>query len=111
MMMRAVFSLAAVALLAACGETKPPPSAEHVAFTEACTAGGGDPAMCECRAGKIDALVAAADVSPEVQQAFLLQEQGKEEEADAIMQGLPPNVLFEQPSRIAEAQLECHQPS
>jgi len=110
-MMRAVIFLTSLALLAACGESEPPPSAEHVAFTEACTAGGGDPAMCECRASKIDELVAGADVSPEVQQAFLLQEQGKEDEADAIMQGLPPNVLFEQPSRIAEAQLECHKPS
>lgn len=106
--MRALVFTACLALLAACGESRPAPSPEHVAFTEACMASGGDPGMCECRAGKIDELVAAADVSPEVQRAVLLQEQGREEEADAIMQALPPNVLFEQPSRIAEAQLECH---
>jgi hypothetical protein len=99
--------MAGALVLAGCGEATPPPSEAHVAFAKACVAAGDTEAMCECRATKIDELVADGSVSAEVQQAFLLQAQGKEDEADAIMVTLPPSDLFNQPSLIAKAQLEC----
>lgn len=99
--------LAGVVLVAGCGEAMLPPSETHVAFTKACVAGGDAADVCECRATKIDALVADGSVSEEVQRAFLLQAQGKEDEADAIMVTLPPGDLLHQPSLIAEAQLAC----
>lgn len=105
-----VLGLGLAVTIAGCGESKPPPSVEHVAFTEACTASGGEAAMCECRATKIDELLAAQEISPEVRDAFLLQEQGKEDEADAIMQTLSPGDLLHQPSAIATAQQECVTP-
>lgn len=99
--------LAGAVVSVGCGEATPPPSEAHVAFTKACVAGGDAADVCECRASKIDALVADGSVSAQVQQAFLLQAQGKEEEADAIMVTLPPGDLLHQPSLIAEAQLSC----
>jgi hypothetical protein len=94
-------------LLAACGEAKPP-SAEHVALAKACVADGGTAEQCECQAAKVDDLLKSGEISAEVLKAQVLQAQGKEDEADAIMAALPDNVRFEQPSRIAEAQLSCH---
>ena len=95
-------------LIAGCGEPPPPPPSEaHVAFSKACIAAGDTEELCECRANKIDELVANGSVSEKVQQAFLLQAQGKEDEADAIMMTLPPSDLLHQPSMIAEAQLQC----
>ena len=92
----------------ACGEAPPPPLSEaHVAFSKACVAAGDSQDLCECRAAKIDGLVADGSVSEEVQRAFLLQAEGKEDEADAIMMTLPPGDLLHQPSMIAKAQLEC----
>lgn len=106
----AVFSAAAL-LLGACGEAKAPPSAAHVALAKACVDAGGQAQVCECQATKVDELVAGGEVSPEVQRALVLQAEGKEDEADAIMSKLPPADLFKQPSRIAEAQLACHAPA
>lgn len=104
-------ALAGVVVVAGCGEATPPPSEAHVAFTKACVSAGDTAAVCECRATKIDALVADGSVSEEVQRAFLLQAQGKEDEADAIMVTLPPGDLLHQPSLIAEAQLACAAPN
>lgn len=95
---------------AGCGVAPPPPSEAHVAFAKACVAAGDAAAVCECRATRIDALVADGSVSAEVQRALLLQSQGKEDEADAIMLTLPPGDLLHQPSLIAEAQLACAAP-
>lgn len=106
-----VLALTAIVALAGCGEAAKPLSAEHVAFAKACVDGGGQAELCECQATKIDELVEAGQVTPDVQRAMLLQAQGKEEEAEAIMVQLPPKDLFEQPSLIAAAQLQCHQPS
>jgi len=100
-----------VALSSGCGEATPQPSEAHVAVTKACLAAGDSEALCECRATRIDQLVADGSVSEKVQQAFLLQAQGKEEEADAIMVTLPPGDLLHQPSLIAEAQLSCVPPN
>jgi hypothetical protein len=102
---------AGAVLLTGCGEATPPPSEAHVAFTKACVAAGDAAAVCECRATRIDALVADGSVSEAVQRAFLLQAQGKEDEADAIMVTLPPGDLLHQPSLIAEAQLACVAPN
>jgi hypothetical protein len=100
---------AAVFALAACGETPPPPPSEaHVAFAKACVAGGGTGEQCECRAGKIDALVTSGELSADFQRAVLLQEEGKEEEAEAIMQTLGIDESFRQLTRVGDAQLECH---
>ena len=110
--MRIAFTIAALALLAAgCGESKPPPSEAHVALAKACVEGGGEAALCECQAAKVDELVASGGVSAEVQQALVLQAKGQEDAADEIMQKLPPEDLFNQPSLIATAQLECHAPA
>jgi hypothetical protein len=103
---------AAVAVLAGCGEAAPPPPSEaHIAFAKACVAGGGDGEQCECRAGKIDALVTTGELSAEFQRAVLLQEQGKEDEAEAIMQTMGIDESFKQLTRVGDAQLECHEPS
>ncbi len=102
--------LAGAVLVAGCGEVTPPLSEAHVAFTKACVAAGDAAAVCTCRATRIDALVADGLVSEEVQRALLLQSQGKEDEADAIMVTLPPGDLLHQPSLIAEAQLACVAP-
>ena len=104
-------ALAGAVVLVGCGEATPPLSEAHVAFAKACVAAGDTEAVCECRATRIDALVADGSVSEKVQQAFLLQAQGKEDEADAIMVTLPPGDLLHQPSLIAEAQLACVAPS
>jgi hypothetical protein len=105
-------ALVGMVALAGCGEPAPPPPSEaHVAFSKACVAAGDTEELCECRADKIDGLVADGSVSPEVQQAFLLQAQGKEDEADAIMMTLPPGDLLHQPSMLAKAQLECVAPN
>jgi hypothetical protein len=101
---------AAVVLVAGCGEATPPPSEAHVAYAKACVAAGDAEALCECWADKIDTLVADGSVSEQVQRAFLLQAQGKEDEADAIMVTLPPGDLLHQPIAIAEAQKQCLPP-
>lgn len=112
MTMRVAFAVSALAMLAAgCGETKPPPSEAHVTLAKACVEGGGEAALCECQASKVDELVEQGLVSTEVQQALVLQAKGEEDAADAIMMKLPPDDLFRQPSEIAKAQLECHAPA
>lgn len=106
--MARVLTLTAMALaLAACGETKPPQSAEHVEMTKLCVDAGGEQAHCECQATKVDELLQAGAINPDVRKALLLQAQGKEDEADAVMLALPYNERFEHPSLVAEKQLEC----
>ena len=110
--MRIAFTSVALALLAAgCGESKPPPSEAHVALAKACVEGGGQAALCECQAVKVDELVASGEVSADVQHALVLQAKGEEDAANEIMLKLPPEDLFNQPSLIAKAQLECHAPA
>ena len=109
--MRIVFTVVALALAAGCGESKPPLSEAHVALAKACVEGGGEAALCECQAAKVDELVASGGVSAEVQQALVLQAKGEEDAANEIMLKLPPEDLFNQPSLIASAQLECHAPA
>lgn len=103
---------AGVLALAGCGgESKPPPSEAHVAFSKACVAGGGTDASCECQAAAIDALVASGELSPEFQKAVLLQEQGQDDAADAIMQTLDVHQLFNQISSVGEAKQGCAAPA
>lgn len=110
--MRIACAIGALIVLAGCGGASPPPPSEaHVALASACVAGGGEKAMCECQATKVDELVTSGEVSAEVQQALVLQAKGQEDAADAIMMKLPPDELFKQPSLIAQAQLECHAPA
>ena len=110
--MRIAFTIAALGVLAAgCGESVPPPSKAHVALAEACVEGGGEAALCECQATKVDELVTSGGVSAEVQQALVLQAKGEEDAANDIMLKLLPEDLFNQPSLIAKAQLECHTPA
>lgn len=111
--MRIVVAIGALVVLAGCGgsASPPPPSEAHVALASACVAGGGDKALCECQASKVDELVKSGVVSAEVQQALVLQAKGQEDAADAIMLKLPPSDLLNQPSLIAQAQLECHAPA
>ena len=109
--MRIVFTVVALALAAGCGESKPPLSEAHVALAKACVEGGGEASLCECQAAKVDELVASGGVSAEVQQALVLQAKGEEDAANEIMLKLPPEDLFNQPSLIASAQLECHAPA
>lgn len=110
--MKLVLAALSVAGLAACGETAPPPPSEaHVAFSKACIAGGGTDALCGCQADKIDALVASGEISPEFQKAVLLQEQGQDDAADAIMQTLDVHQLFNQISSVGDAKQACATPS
>ena len=110
--MRIAFTVVALAVLAAgCGESKPPPSEAHVALAQGVCEGGGEAALCECQAAKVDELVKSGDVSADVQQALVLQAKGEEDAANEIMLKLPPDDLFNQPSKIAKAQLECHAPA
>ena len=110
--MKWVGAVAMAGLLAACGETPPPPPSEaHVAFSKACIAGGGTDASCGCQADKIDALVASGEISPEFQKAVLLQEQGQDDAADAIMQTLDVHQLFNQISSVGDAKQSCAAPS
>jgi hypothetical protein len=97
--------------LAGCGGAAPALSPEHVAFTTACTQSGGAAELCECRAGKLDELTSDGIISAEVARAYLLQEQGKEDEAQAIMETLAPADLLYQPMAIAEAEQVCLPPS
>lgn len=98
------------ALLGGCGEATPPLSEAHVSLAKTCVADGGEAAVCECEATKIDELVTQGLVSKDVQQALVLQSEGKETEANEIMLKLPPSDLLHQPSLIAEARLKCHAP-
>ncbi len=110
--MRIAFTIAALAFLATgCAEGVPPPSEAHVALAKACVQEGGEAALCECQATKVDELVKSGDVSADVQQALVLQANGQEDAANEIMLKLPPDDLFNQPSMIAAAQLECHAPA
>lgn len=110
--MKRLPALAAMVLgLSACGESEPPPSAQHVEYTKLCVDAGGEQAHCECQATKIDELLTAGAINPKVQEALILQAQGKEDEADAIMLALPYNERFEHPSLVAERQLECDAPT
>lgn len=110
-MKRVLGALAGLALGACGGEAVPPPSEAHVAFSKACVAGGGTDALCECQAAKIDELVSSGELSPEFQRAVLLQEQGQDDAADAIMQTLDVHQLFNQISRVGDAKQGCVQPS
>jgi hypothetical protein len=110
MVMRVVL-LVGVLVVGGCGEAKPPVSEAHVALAKACVEGGGEATLCECQATKVDELVTAGDVSREVQEALVLQARGQEDAANEIMLKLPPDDLFNQPSMIAKAQLECHTPA
>jgi hypothetical protein len=104
--------LAALALLAGCGgESKPPPSPAHAQMAKLCVDGGGEQAHCECQAAKVDELLANNAIGQDIQRALILQAEGKEDEADEIMLGLPYDQRFEQPSLVAAAQLECETPS
>lgn len=110
-MMRLPALAAMVLALTACGESEPPVSAEHVEYTKLCVDAGGEQAHCECQATKVDELLTAGEINPKVQEALILQAQGKEDEADAIMLALPYNERFEHPSLVAERQLECDSPT
>ena len=110
-MARVLALVAIVFAVSACGESAPPPSADHVELAKLCVDGGGEPAHCECQATKVDELLAAGEINPKIQQALLLQAQGKEDEADAIMLSLPYNERFEHPSLVAARQLECDTPN
>ncbi len=106
--MARVLALAAMGLaVAACGESEPPPSPEHMKLAKLCVDGGGDQAHCECQATKVDELLAAGEINPRIQKALILSAQGKEDEADRIMLSLPYNERFEHPSLVAARQLEC----
>lgn len=111
LMMMRVGLVVVFGALAACGEAAPALSAEHVAFTTACTAGGGAAELCECRAGKLDELAKDGIITAEVARAYLLQEQGKEDEAQAIMETLSPADLLYQPTAILEAEQACLTPN
>jgi hypothetical protein len=102
---------AMAAVVAGCGESKPPPSEAHVAFSKACVAGGGTEASCDCQAVRIDALVASGEMSADFQRAVLLQEQGDEAAAEEIMQTLDVHQLFNQISRLGDAKQACNTPS
>jgi len=105
-------ALAAMVLaITACGESKPPASAEHVEYTKLCVDAGGEQGHCECQATKVDELLTAGVINPKIQEALILQAQGKEDEADAIMLALPYNERFEHPSLVAARQLECDAPT
>lgn len=109
--MKVLSGFLALVVLAGCGEATPPLSEAHKAFAQACVTAGGTGPQCECRAGKIDALVTGGELSADFQRAVLLQEQGKEEEAEEIMQTLGIDESFRQLTRVGDAQLECHAPS
>lgn len=110
--MRLLGMLVGALVASGCGDSSPPPpSAAHIAFARACVTAGGAGEQCECRAGKIDALVTSGELTPDFQRAVLLQEQGKEEEAEAIMQTMGVDESFRQLTRVGDAQLECHAPS
>ena len=110
--MARVLALAAMVLaVSACGESTPPLSAEHVELAKLCVDGGGEQAHCECQATKVDELLAAGEINPKIQEALILQAQGKEDEADAIMLALPYDERFEHPSLVAARQLECETPN
>ena len=110
--MTRVLVLAAMVLaVSGCAESKPPPSAQHAEYTKLCIDAGGDQTHCECQATKVDELLTAGEINPKIQEALILQAQGKEDEADAIMLALPYNERFEHPSLVAEKQLECDAPA
>lgn len=110
--MTRVLALAAMVLaVTACGESKPPPSAEHVEYTKLCVDAGGEQAHCDCQATKLDELLASGAINPDIQKAMLLSAQGKEDEADAVLAALPQNEQFEHASLVAEKQLECDAPA
>jgi len=110
--MARVLALAAMAFAAAaCDESKPPFSPEHVELAKLCVDGGGEQAHCECQATKVDELLAAGEINPQIQRALILSAQGKEDEADQIMLALPYNERFEHPSLVATRQLECETPN
>ncbi|RYG30355.1 MAG: hypothetical protein EON93_14990, partial [Burkholderiales bacterium] len=90
-MMRLPALAVMVLAVTACGESKPPLSAEHVEYTKLCVDAGGDRTHCECQATKVDELTTSGEINPKVREALILQAQGKEDEADAIMLALPYN--------------------
>jgi len=104
-------TLSAMALaLAACGDNKPAASAEHAQFAKACVAGGTDQAHCECQATKLDGLLAAAEIKPEVYKVLILQAEGKDDEAEAAYLALAYEDRL-QPVHAGEAMASCDTPS
>ena len=61
--------------------------------------------------GEACALASLVGASLKFNGRLILQAQGKEDEADAIMLALPYNERFEHPSLVAERQLECDSPT
>lgn len=110
-MMVRFLTLPAMALaLVACGESKPAASAEHVQFAKACVAGGTDQAHCECQATKLDELLTAQEIRPEVYKVLILQSEGKDDEAEAAYLALPYEDRL-QPVHAGEAMASCDTPS
>lgn len=95
-----------VLLAAACGESKPPPTAEHTQLIKACVSGGGDQTHCECQATKLDELVAAKEIDPAVYRMMILQAEGKDEEAEAAYSALDYSQAL-QPATAGEAMAAC----
>jgi hypothetical protein len=109
--MKFMMGLAAFALLAACqGPNEPQASENHVKMAKLCVDAGGEAMHCECQAAKVDELVSSQAIDPAVQRALILQAEGKEDEADALLLSLPYDQRFEQPSMVAEAMLACDAP-
>lgn len=104
--MKRVPILMAMLFVAACGESKPPLSAEHTQMTKACVAGGGDQTHCECQATKLDELLAAQEIDPAVYRMMILQAEGKDDEAEAAYNALDYSQAL-QPATAGEAMTTC----
>jgi hypothetical protein len=125
-------ALASVSLVAACGETKPALSEAHVRMAKLCVDIGGEKAVCDCQAAKVDELVASNQVDAAIQKSLILQAEAdalslemakatnpkvaeaariklaeKESELEDAFTTLSYDERFRQSALVGEKQLEC----
>jgi len=96
-MKRFVLAAAAVLLLAACGA-----GGGKAAMVKSCVKEGEDKKTCECVATELE-----KNADKDVFKALVLQSQGKNEEAEKIMNALPMEKQFSAASAAMGAMMKC----
>jgi len=96
-MKRFVLAAAAVLMLTACGA-----GGGKAAMVKSCVKEGEDKKTCECVATELE-----KNADKDVFKALVLQSQGKNEEAEKIMNALPMEKQFSAASAAMGAMMKC----
>lgn len=98
-MKRFVMAAAAVLMLASCGAVG---GGGKAAMVKSCVKEGEDKKTCECVATELE-----KNADKDVFKALVLQSQGKNEEAEKIMNALPMEKQFSAASAAMGAMMKC----